>query len=164
MFLSMLIKSKIRSKLKLGTSKTSSLIEPMYAKWCATWLLSNAGHNVPGVSKTSIPLAIFTHCFPRVTPALLPVCVFALPHKLLIKVLFPLLGTPKTITRKMNFTPFCFSFSIFACNAWTTAFPTFFAVPLSVEFSIMQPLPNFAKYSCHFFVISKFAMSHLFKT
>ena len=54
---------------------------------------------LPGVSRSSRLLSSRIHCFPLVTPGLLPVLVQALPAKELMKVDLPTLGIPTTMAR-----------------------------------------------------------------
>ena len=76
----------------------SSFIAPVNAKFNAVVSSSNLGHNTPGVSKSSIPIAVFIHCLLLVTPGLSPVLAILFLAILLINVDFPTLGIPTTIT------------------------------------------------------------------
>ena len=90
------------------------------ARFIPTVLLSNFGHKIPGVSKSSIPSFILTHCFPLVKPGLFPTAALFLPTILFINLDFPTLGIPKTIILVLTFfKPFFnnFSFLSFETNS-----------------------------------------------
>ncbi len=74
---------------------------------------------MPGVSKSSTLLLSLIHCFPLVTPGLLPVLVHAFPAKLLINVDFPTFGMPATMALTgLLIIPRCLSRSIFSAQAF----------------------------------------------
>ena len=99
----------------------SSLIEPIKASRMPVAWSSNLGHRIPGVSKSSSSLFSLIHCFPLVTPGLLPVLAHALPAKLLINVDLPTLGIPTTIALTGLFLmPLFRSLSIFSRHASLT--------------------------------------------
>ena len=72
----------------------SSLIEPMNARRSPTNWSSNFGHKIPGVSNNSTFLFKRIHCFPFVTPGLLPVFAHAFPANVLMNVDLPTFGIP----------------------------------------------------------------------
>src|SRR5574344_2061171 len=87
----------INSKVRSSISKTSSLIDPVKAKFRALSYKSNLGHKTPGVSNNKRSLSVFIHWLLLVTPGLFPTLVPFLFDKLFIKVDFPTLGMPTTI-------------------------------------------------------------------
>ena len=83
-----------------------------------TALSSNLGQRIPGVSKSSRFLLMCIHCFPLVTPGLLPVFVQAFPANALINVDLPTLGIPTIIARTGLFNiPFALFRSILSLHA-----------------------------------------------
>ena len=76
---------------------------PVAAKRNPTSGSSNFGHKIPGVSSNSRSSSKRIHCFPRVTPALSPVCATFLPTRILINVLFPTFGIPTIMQRMVCF-------------------------------------------------------------
>ena len=125
---------------------------------------SNFGHSTPGVSKSSSPLAMVTHCCPRVTPGLSAASTLFLPTSLLISVDLPTLGMPTIITRMERFlTPRFSHLSITGCAAFCTAATSCFT-PLPVLQSITHTgRPLFLKMSFHASVLAGSAISTLFK-
>ena len=95
----------------------SSLIAPVIAKFCPTSSLSNFGQSIPGISKSSNPSFILTHCFPLVNPGLFPTPALFFPTILLISLDFPTFGIPTTISLVFTFLrPLAIIFSFFSAE------------------------------------------------
>jgi len=116
-----------------------SLIEPIMARRIPTSWFSNLGHSIPGVSSISTFFPSLIHCFPLVTPGLLPVLALALPAKELINVDFPTLGIPTTIALIVLFMmPLLLSRSILSAHAVCIRLFTCLTPELSLELSLRQ--------------------------
>ena len=72
---------------------------------------------MPGVSSISRYGPSFTHCLARVTPGRSEALATAEPLRRLMKVLFPTLGMPTTISRTVFFTPRAAARSTAGCVA-----------------------------------------------
>ena len=113
------------SSMASSTSSTiSSLIEPINARFIPVCSLSNLGHSIPGVSKSSTFLLRLIHCLPFVTPGLFPVFALAFRHIELIKVDFPTFGIPTTMALTGLFIiPLFLSRSIFSLVTGLVMYP-----------------------------------------
>ena len=138
------------------------MIEPIKARSLAIFSLSNFGHRIPGVSSSSTVLLSLIHCFPFVTPGLLPVFAQALPAKEFINVDLPTLGIPTIIalTGRLMI-PLFLSLSIFSLQTSRIALLTDFIPLRCLESSLITFIPCFSKNSTHFTVTLSSARSDL---
>ena len=71
---------------------------PTAARFRAISVVSNLGHNIPGLSRRRILLLVFNQERFLVTPGMLPTLTTFLPAKRFIRVDLPTFGTPTTKT------------------------------------------------------------------
>ena len=140
------------------------MIEPIKASLNPTFWSSNFGQRIPGVSRSSTCLFRRIHCFPLVTPGLLPVFAQAFPASALIKVDFPTLGIPTTMARTGRLRiPLFRSRSIFSLQAsWITPWMDFNPPPF-LEFNLTTKKPFSLKYSAQASFHLSSARSALFR-
>ena len=93
----------ISSAASCSKSNIWSFIEPTIARRSPVSGSSNFGQRIPGVSRSSRVLLNLIHCFPFVTPGLLPVFAHAFFAYEFINVDLPTFGIPTTIARTGRF-------------------------------------------------------------
>ena len=158
------LSSMSRRQARSSVSTTSSLTAPVKASFSPTAMSSNLGHSTPGISSSSMPSEIITHCLSRVTPGLSSTFAFFRLARRLIKELFPTLGMPTTI--RWSILPPMPRDSLRSIRGDSTlrTVSSNLSRPLPERQSTASAAPSFEKYESHLSFAAGSAVSHLFIT